>query len=81
MDTSNAPSDTTAGALAEPRRSWRIPDDRRLPALEPFAHTVERTPSLTVRETLWDTAGRTLAFAGIEVLRAEGDAGGGADAP
>jgi CHAD domain-containing protein len=79
MDTSNAPSDTTAGALAEPRRSWRIPDDRRLPALEPFAHTVERTPALTVRETLWDTADRTLAFAGIEVLRAERPAGGHAD--
>jgi len=77
MDTPNAPSDTTAGALAEPRRSWRIPDDRRLPALEPYAHWVERTPPLTVRETLWDTAGRTLAFAGVEVLRAEGPAGGG----
>ncbi len=77
MDTQNAPSDTTAGALAEPRRSWRIPDDRRLPALEPYAHAVERTPPLTVRETLWDTAGRTLAFAGVELLRAEGPAGGG----
>ncbi|WP_267424223.1 MULTISPECIES: CHAD domain-containing protein [unclassified Curtobacterium] len=78
MDTPNAPSDTTAGALAEPRRSWRIPDDRRLPALEPYAHAVERTPPLTARETLWDTAGRTLAFAGVELLRAEGPAGDGA---
>lgn len=77
MDTPNAPSDTTAGALAEPRRSWRIPDDRRLPALEPYAHTVERTPPLTVRETLWDTAGRTLAFAGVELLRAEDAVGAG----
>jgi hypothetical protein len=72
MDITHTRSDTTVGALAEPRRTWRVPDDRRLPALEACAHTVERTPPVMVRETLWDTAERSLAFAGTELLRLEG---------
>jgi hypothetical protein len=72
MDITHTRTDTTVGALAEPRRTWRVPDDRRLPALEACAHTVERTPPVMVRETLWDTAGRALAFAGTELLRQEG---------
>jgi hypothetical protein len=72
MDITHTRSDTTVGALAEPRRTWRVPDDRRLPALEACAHAVERTPPVMVRETLWDTAERALAFAGTELLRQEG---------
>ncbi|WIB59711.1 CHAD domain-containing protein [Curtobacterium sp. MCLR17_007] len=62
---------TTRDTLADPRRTWRIPDDRRLPALEPYADDVRRLPSVTVRETLWDTDDRALAFAGIELLHAD----------
>ena len=62
---------TTHDTLADPRRTWRIPDDRRLPALEPYADDVRRPVGVTVRETLWDTDDRALAFAGVELLHAE----------
>ncbi|OIH97507.1 CHAD domain-containing protein [Curtobacterium sp. MCBA15_001] len=61
--------DTTTEALADPRRTWRIPDDRRLPVLEPYADQVRRHPAVTVREALWDTADRALAFAGAELAQ------------
>ncbi|WP_186317561.1 CHAD domain-containing protein [Curtobacterium sp. 9128] len=63
-------TDTTT--IAGPHRTWRVPDDRRLPALEPYADRVDRASPVTVRETVWDTDDRALAFAGIELLRVEG---------
>lgn len=69
---SHTDTDTgTAGVLDEPRRTWRIPDDRRLPAIDPYSDAVQRTPPVTVRETLWDTDDRVLAFEGVELLHAE----------
>ncbi|MCS6580668.1 hypothetical protein [Curtobacterium citreum] len=47
-----APAADAARALPEPRRTWRILDDRRLPALEPFAADVRRHGAVTVRETV-----------------------------
>lgn len=61
----------TADVLDDPRHTWRIPDDRRLPAIDPYSDAVHRTPPVTVRETLWDTDDRVLAFEGVELLRAE----------
>ena len=51
-----------------PRRTWRILDDRRLPALEPFADTVRRLEPVVLREGVWDTDDRVLAAAGVELL-------------
>jgi CHAD domain-containing protein len=56
-------------ARTDPRCTWRIPDDRRLPALEPFADGVRRFEPVVLRETVWDTADRVLAAEGVEVLR------------
>jgi CHAD domain-containing protein len=54
-----------------PRLTWRIPDARRLPALEPYADVVGRIPNVMVRESVWDTPDGSLAAAGVELLRAE----------
>ncbi|WP_186377330.1 CHAD domain-containing protein [Curtobacterium pusillum] len=55
----------------DPRRTWRIADDRRLPALEPFADAVRRHEPVVVRETRWDTDDRVLAAEGVELLRSD----------
>ncbi|MGN8049688.1 CHAD domain-containing protein [Curtobacterium sp. 22159] len=54
-----------------PRCTWRIGDDRRLPALEPFADDVRRRDAVVLRETLWDTDDRVLAAEGVELLRSD----------
>ncbi|ROS69187.1 CHAD domain-containing protein [Curtobacterium sp. PhB172] len=58
-------------ARTDPRRSWRIPDDRRLPALEPLASAVERHEPVTLRETVWDSDERVLAAEGVTLTRAQ----------
>lgn len=58
-------------ARTDPRCTWRIPDDRRLPALEPFADDVRRHEPVVLRETLWDTEDRVLATEGVELLRSD----------
>lgn len=58
-------------ARTDPRRSWRIPDDRRLPALEPLAPAVERHEPVTLRETVWDSDERVLAAEGVTLTRAQ----------
>lgn len=58
-------------ARTDPRCTWRIPDERRLPALEPFADDVRRCEPVVVRETVWDTDDRTLAAEGVELLRSD----------
>ncbi|MFK4484421.1 CHAD domain-containing protein [Curtobacterium sp. AB7] len=58
-------------ARTDPRRSWRIPDDRRLPALEPLASAVERHEPVTLRETVWDADERVLAAEGVTLTRAQ----------
>ncbi|WIB77069.1 CHAD domain-containing protein [Curtobacterium sp. MCPF17_002] len=58
-------------ARSDPRCTWRIPDDRRLPALEPFADAVLRHDPVVLRETVWDTDDRTLAAEGVELLRSD----------
>ncbi|TDW69281.1 CHAD domain-containing protein [Curtobacterium sp. PhB25] len=58
-------------ARTDPRRSWRIPDDRRLPALEPLASTVERHEPVSLRETVWDSDERVLAAEGVTLTRAQ----------
>ncbi|MCC8907833.1 CHAD domain-containing protein [Curtobacterium sp. GD1] len=55
----------------DPRRTWRIADDRRLPALEPFADRVLRHGPVVLREHLWDTDDRVLAAEGVELLRSD----------
>lgn len=55
--------------LTDPRRTWRITDDRRLPVLEPFADEVRRSAPVVLRETVWDTDDRVLAAEGVELLR------------
>lgn len=63
-----------APALPDPRRTWRILDDRRLPALEPFAADVRRHEAVTVRETVWDSDDRVLAAEGVVLTRSpDGD--------
>ncbi|WIE60989.1 CHAD domain-containing protein [Curtobacterium sp. MCLR17_032] len=54
-----------------PRLTWRVPDARRLPALEPYADVVGRVPHVIVRETVWDTSDGVLAAAGIDLVRSE----------
>ncbi|PZF09512.1 hypothetical protein DEJ25_14535 [Curtobacterium sp. MCPF17_011] len=54
-----------------PRVTWRVPDARRLPALEPYADVVGRVPDVMVRETVWDTFDGVLAAAGVELVRGE----------
>lgn len=56
---------------AEPRQTWRIPDDRRVPALEPLAEDVRRHPPVTIRETLWDSEDRVLQAEGVVLTRAD----------
>ncbi|TCL77309.1 MULTISPECIES: CHAD domain-containing protein [unclassified Curtobacterium] len=58
-------------ARTDPRRSWRIPDDRRLPALEPLASAVERHEPVSLRETVWDSDERVLAAEGVTLTRAQ----------
>ncbi|WP_263091199.1 CHAD domain-containing protein [Curtobacterium sp. RIT-PI-V] len=58
-------------ARTDPRRSWRIPDDRRLPALEPLASAFERHEPVTLRETVWDADERVLAAEGVTLTRAQ----------
>ncbi|PZE69495.1 CHAD domain-containing protein [Curtobacterium sp. MCBD17_021] len=67
----HAPDEPRHDGLPAPRRTWRIPDARRLPALEPYADDVLRVPVVSVRETVWDSEDGVLAAAGVEVLRAE----------
>ncbi|GAA3342431.1 CYTH and CHAD domain-containing protein [Curtobacterium pusillum] len=55
----------------DPRCTWRIADDRRLPALEPFADDVRRYDPVVLRERLWDTDDRALAAEGVELLRSD----------
>lgn len=59
--------------MSEPRLTWRIPDDRRLPALDPYADEVLRLPAVTLRETVWDTSDGVLLAAGVEVVRQSDD--------
>ncbi|MBT1546884.1 CHAD domain-containing protein [Curtobacterium aurantiacum] len=59
----------TDPVLIDPRRTWRVLDDRRLPALEPFAADVRRYGPVTVRETVWDAEDRVLAAAGVVLTR------------
>lgn len=54
-----------------PRLTWRVPDARRLPALEPYADVVGRVPHVIVRETVWDTSDGVLAAAGVDLVRSE----------
>lgn len=54
-----------------PRLTWRVPDARRLPTLEPYADVVGRVPHVIVRETVWDTSDGVLAAAGIDLVRSE----------
>lgn len=56
-------------ARTDPRCTWRIPDDRRLPALEPFADDVRHHEPVVLRETVWDSDDRVLAAEGVELLR------------
>lgn len=72
-DTCHMPSQHPAPDTAhtDPRASWRIPDDRRLPALEPFATEVHRHAVVTLRETLWDSEDRVLAAEGITLAHAD----------
>lgn len=58
-------------ARTDPRCTWRIPDDRRLPALEPFADDVRRHEPVVLRETVWDSEDRVLAAEGVELLRSD----------
>jgi len=61
----------------DPRCTWRVVDDRRLPALEPFADDVRRYDPVVLRETMWDTDDRVLAAEGVTLLH--GDAGWSVD--
>lgn len=56
---------------ADPRRTWRVPDDRRLPTLEPYADDCHRYGPVVVRETLWDSTDRVLAAEGVELLHGD----------
>lgn len=67
-ETESAPVDETP---TDPRRTWRVPDDRRLPTLEPYADDCRRYGPVVVRETLWDSTDRVLAAEGIELLRGD----------
>ncbi|WP_426725765.1 CHAD domain-containing protein [Curtobacterium flaccumfaciens] len=67
------PAADAARALSDPRRTWRILDDRRLPALEPFAADVRRHGAVTVRETVWDSDDRVLAAEGVVLTRLPDD--------
>lgn len=55
----------------DPRRTWRIADDRRLPALEPIADRVHPRDPVVLREHLWDTDDRVLAAEGVELLASD----------
>lgn len=73
MDTPTpaGPNSDTA-PLGDPRRTWRVCDDRRLPALDPLAHAVRRRTPVSRREVVWDSEDRVLEGVGIELTESAG---------